>query len=187
MKRIILAIVLASTFLLAGNCTPPPAHADDGFVCPYPLVGVGATVRIGLEAGGKFCDGPTEVNGTHYHCEAGGATVSGGGIGLAPFNGFTFGGILGGGFGGGGSSCTWRCPDNTMGRAPNPPGAWKEYLAIRDKNNDCLGHMEPAGFWSEPVEPDQGPPGFENPHEPPQPMLPTVTNPGQGNPDDLPE
>lgn len=113
--------------------------------------------------------------------------VSGGGIGLAPLNGFTFGGILGSGFGADGASCTWRCPDNTKGPAANPPGDWKTYLVLRDKNNSCLGHMTPSGFWSEPVERDQGPPGFDHPHDPTTPLVPTVTNPGQSNPDDLPD
>lgn len=168
------AVVL---IILAFRCAvdfAPAARADvTTSPCQYPFVGMAGTVTLGFQAGGAFCDGPTEVNGTHYHCEAGGANVSGGGIGLAPLNGFTFGGILGAGIGGGGASCTFRCPDNTLSRMPNPPQEWKTYMVVRDRNNDCLGHMTPAGFWSEPPSPDQGPPGFDDPHErlpaPPEP------------------
>jgi hypothetical protein len=195
------ALVIAFMAAIGVLSVPAESHADDQLVCPYPLVGEAVRVNVGIEAGGKFCDGPTEINGVHYHCEAGGALVGGGGFGLAPINGFTFGGILGGGIGAGRSLCAWRCPDNTPGPAPNPPGAWKEYLVIRVANNSCIGHMAPAGPTSEPVQADQGPPGFQEPKvlpplvpgpvmaeppEPPEPQLPTVTNPGQGNPDDAP-
>src|SRR6202045_1820048 len=52
----------ASIFLPAGS-----AHAD---LCPYPGVGSGGGA---LFAQGGFCDYPTEINGSHMHCEAGGS------------------------------------------------------------------------------------------------------------------
>lgn len=100
---------------------------------------------------GLFCDFPTEVNGSHWHCEWGGAGI-GGALGFSE-GGFT-GGVAGGGVGG--ASCTWRCPDNTMAPAPNPPGLWKSYLV--PVANACKDHMDPAGFWSEPVHLDEGGP-----------------------------
>ena len=56
----------ASIFLPAGS-----AHAD---LCPYPGVGSGGGA---LFAQGGFCDYPTEINGSHMHCEAGGFGVNG--------------------------------------------------------------------------------------------------------------
>ena len=74
----------ASIFLPAGS-----AHAD---LCPYPGVGSGGGALFGQ---GGFCDYPTEINGSHMHCEAGGFGVNGilgtsnngisGGIGGANF------------------------------------------------------------------------------------------------------
>lgn len=123
----------------------PPAGAD---ICAYPMVGVGAQVIVGR---GFFCDGPTEVNGSHWHCEAGGVGLGGSG---------TFTGDMGsigvGGLGVGGASCSWRCPDNTLAPQPNPPGAWKTYLVPHPAA--CTDHMDPAGFWSEPVRPEEGAP-----------------------------
>ena len=56
----------ASIFLPAGS-----AHAD---LCPYPGIGSGGGA---LFAQGGFCDYPTEINGSHMHCEAGGFGVNG--------------------------------------------------------------------------------------------------------------
>jgi hypothetical protein len=129
---------MASSIALAG-----PAHAD---ICTYPGVGWGANVLLGR---GGFCDYPTEINGSHMHCEAGGFGLGGSGS----LNGDN--GSLGiGGSGVGGASCTWRCPDNTLAPAPNPPGAWHTYLV--PKPTACAEHMDPAGFPSEPVRADEG-------------------------------
>ena len=58
--------VCASVFLPAGS-----AHAD---LCQYPGVGVGAGVILGR---GGYCDYPTEINGSHMHCEGGGFGLGG--------------------------------------------------------------------------------------------------------------
>ena len=41
-----------------------------------------------------------------------------------------------------------NAPTSTDAPAPNPPGAWKEYLVPMDTTNFCKDHMVPAGFWS---------------------------------------
>lgn len=183
-----LFVAIAAVVLLpAGR-----ASADD-MACPYPMTGFSVKVQIAVEAGGGFCDGPTEINGSHWHCEFGGAVAGGGGIALTPIQGFTIGGIASGGIGGGGKGCSWRCPDSSLTTQPNPPGAWRDYLVVRPANNSCRGHMTPAGPTSQVVEPDQGPPGYQPPdlyppvlqRDPPEELLPTVTNPGEGNPDAL--
>ncbi len=117
----------------------PTAKAE---YCEYPAVGIAVNALLG---GGSFCNFPTEINGSHLHCEAGSFGFGGGGTG-----GLSVDGILGVG----GSSCTWRCPDNTVAPAPNPPGAWKSYMIPQP--NACADHMEPAGPFSEPVRPDEG-------------------------------
>ncbi|AYP70014.1 hypothetical protein I5G62_gp28 [Mycobacterium phage CRB2] len=120
-----------------------PAHADSPFHCPYPAVSMGADV---LGGEGEFCDYPTEANGAHMHCEAGGFHA--GGIGLAGGDIFNFG--LLSNAGAGGYSCTWRCPDNSLALAPNPPGQWREKIVLTAETNDCRDHMAPAGSWSAP-------------------------------------
>ena len=131
-------MVSSATFIF------PPPRANAG-LCDYPAVLTGATVFF---AQGSYCDWPTEINGSHMHCEAGGLGVD---AGAAIGGGSTLG--LGGA-GVGGVSCTWRCPDNTMAPAPNPPGAWKWYMVAVP--NACKDHMEPAGFSSAPVLPGEG-------------------------------
>jgi hypothetical protein len=171
---------LAATLigLTAATLSAPPANA--GILCDYPGVGVGVGL-FGIR--GWFCDFPVEINGSHWHCEIGGASI-GGVIGFSD-NGVS-GGIAGGGVGG--ASCSWRCPDGSMAPAPNPPGAWKEYLVPMNSTNYCKDHMTPNGFWSAPVLPTEGiPPAGEiapqpgeilppQPTPPPQPSAaPTVT------------
>ncbi len=137
--------VCASVFLPAGS-----AHAD---LCSYPGVGEGAVVFFGR---GGFCDYPTEINGSHLHCEGGGVGI-GGVLGQAGDMGTSF---AFGGSGIGGSGCSWQCPDGTLSPAPNPPGAWREYMVVMDSTNFCKDHMAPEGFWSAPVLPTEGiPPG----------------------------
>ena len=59
-------------WLLCVNISPAgSAHAD---LCPYPGLGSGGG---GLFGQGGFCDYPTEINGSHMHCEAGGFGVNG--------------------------------------------------------------------------------------------------------------
>jgi len=190
-----LVVILVGLFLALTLCSAQPRASADTLACPYPFTGVGVEVDVAVQVTGGFCDGPTEINGTHWHCPYALVVAGGGGIGLAPFQGVTIGGIASGGVGGGGKKCTWVCPDGFESVQPNPPGAWKDYLVVRPGNNSCLGHMAAAGPTSEPVEPDQGPPGWQPPNvlpprlpdsfQPPEELMPTVTNPGQGNPDAL--
>ena len=116
----------------------PTANAE---FCDYPAVGISANVVAGR---GAFCNYPTEINGSHLHCESGSFGFGGG----------SGGGLSLDGIGVGGASCTWRCPDNTLAPAPNPPGAWESYIVPQP--NACADHMEPAGPLSEPVRPDEG-------------------------------
>lgn len=142
----------ASLFLPAES-----AHAD---LCPYPGVGSGGGALFGQ---GGFCDYPTEINGSHMHCEAGGFGVNG--I-LGTSNNGISGGI--GGAGVGALSCSWRCPDGAMAPAPNPPGLWREYMVVMNSTNFCKDHMAPNGFWSEPVLPTEGIPPGGQPTEAPE-------------------
>jgi hypothetical protein len=151
----------------------PPAEADTQ--CPYPGVGV-LNANVAGIAGG-FCDFPTEINGSHWHCQGGsvGLGLAGTGVGVGSNATLGVGGV---GQGAGGVSCNWRCPDGTDAPAPNPPGAWKQYLVPMDSTNYCNDHMEPNGFWSAPTLPTEGiPPAGEmapQPGEtpPPQPVPP---------------
>jgi hypothetical protein len=123
---------------------------------------------------GGFCDFPTEINGSHWHCHSlgwdlgdlvGGTNIGSGGFILG----------FGEGIGGSGMMCGFRWPDNTDAPAPNPPGAWKDFMVPRPPPPE---HATPSGPTSELVRPDQG--SFP-PYVPP--TSPALTNPGgQGNP-----
>ena len=167
-KRRAVSISLLSMTAVCSAITlsAPTAKADE---CDYPAVGIGVNVLVGA---GEFCDFPTEINGSHWHCE----------IGLFGFAGGGISGLSIGGFNIGGKSCTWRCPDNTPAPAPNPPGAWKSYMI--PKPNACADHMEPAGHFSEPVRPDEGIPPESSPELPGPPELLETPQlaPGEPNP-----
>jgi hypothetical protein len=150
----------------------PSARANAGF-CDYPAVTTASTTFL---AAGAYCDWPTEINGSHLHCEQGGVGINS----QANIGGPATLGL--GGAGVGGLTCTWRCPDNAMAPAPNPPGAWKWYLVAGP--NACIDHMQPAGFSSAPVLPGEGmpvpapPPAAVGPGEPlPPPLGPTTELP----------
>lgn len=167
--------VLTLSFGIFALPSPPRAKADTQ--CPYPGVGILNANVAGI--GGGFCDFPTEINGAHWHCEGGGVNLGLAGTGVAAGSGGTVG-IAGAGQGVSGVSCSWRCPDNTDAPAPNPPGAWKEYLVPMNSTNYCVDHMDPAGFWTNPVLPTEGiPPSGQRPPQPgetlePQPIPPPL-------------
>lgn len=150
------------TLCIAGCVLASPqdtAHADYyNYPCNYPFVGTSGDVDIIVHAGGQYCDGPMEINGSHYHCESGGGGIGGGAIGIAP----AIGGVSVGGFGGSGlgmylGRCEWECPDASPAPPPNPPAAWVKHLVLVDKYNDCRDHMAPAGKDSAPPSPESGP------------------------------
>lgn len=156
MWKIAVFLVITPLFWMA--TTPPPSAAADvnGYPCTYPGVGIGADA---LGATGQFCDGPTEINLSHYHCEGGGFHA--GGLGLAGQNGVSIGAIAG--IGGGGDGCSWRCPDNVLAPQPNPIGAYHQYIdveqIIKAHKVFCADHLAPAGPTSALVSPDEGVPG----------------------------
>jgi hypothetical protein len=162
MWKVVLPFI-AAIFML-GIINSPTAKADYfNYPCQPPGVGTGVQVHVFVDFSGQFCDGPTEINLTHYHCEGGGGGVGGGALALAPVGPLSLGGFGGGGFGGGGNGCSWRCPDNTLAPAPNPPGVGqKEYIdvraVIRFNKAFCVkeGHLTAAGPTSELVNPDEG-------------------------------
>ncbi len=156
----------------------PASYGDYyNYPCNYPFVGTSADVDVLIHAGGQFCDGPMEINGSHYHCESGGGGIGGGAIGIAPISGglLDLGGFGGSGFGGTAGRCEWRCPDNTRALAPNPPAAWVRKLTVTDATNDCRDHMRPAGADSAPA-----PGNIPDPAAPPAPAAPPPP-PGEGS------
>lgn len=147
---------------------PVVAWADAfNYPCQYPGIGYGGGA-FGFTM--QFCDYPTEANGTHWHCEAGGFNA--GGVGLSNGNGISLGAI--GNVGGGGEGCSFRCPDGTVAPTPNPPGKWRDYMVAR--LTFCAGHATPAGPTSELVRIDEGaeppPPGLVQPGDLPEPQQP---------------
>lgn len=165
MKKAIL-VIMGLALIMWQVSSAAPAKADY-FNYPCPPAGngqgIGADINFIVDASGQFCDGPTEINLSHAHCEAGGATVNFGAIALAPIGGATLGGIGGGGTGGSGQGCSYRCPDNTVAPQPNPPGVGSQhYIDVRAiiKLNKAFcvreGHLTPAGPTSALVSPDEG-------------------------------
>lgn len=147
-RAVAISLLSMTAAFSAGTLSAPTAKAD---YCEYPAVGVAADVIAGR---GAYCNYPTEINGSHLHCEGGSFGIGGGDTG----------GLSIAALGVGGASCTWRCPDNTPAPAPNPPGAWQSYMIPQP--NACADHMEPAGPLSEPVRPDEGVPPEGTPHLP---------------------
>lgn len=158
--------------------SPPVAGAAPGGnvpgpgLCDYPGVG-GSTFEAG--AATYYCDFPIEENSTHWHCEYGGWNVAG-----PSGSGSVGGAVLGfgltvpvGDLGGASGSCSWRWPDNTVGPAPNPPGAWKNYLVPTPPPPE---HRAPA------AEPEPEPPPVKNPAPGGEPQTPAYTNPAVPNP-----
>lgn len=115
-----------------------------------------------------FCDFPTEINGSHWHCELGGAALQAA-VNVGVSIGFlSIGGSLSGNVGAIGGSCTFRCPDMTIAATPNPPGAWKDYIT-------------PAKCKTVAPNPDAKP--DPPPDLSPSAQEPAVTNPDNPNPD----
>lgn len=157
-----------------------PAHADYfQYPCNYPFVGTNVDVDVIAHGGGQYCDGPMEVNGSHYHCESGGGGIGGGAIGLALAGPLNIGGFGGSGIGMNAGRCAWRCPDNTDTLPPNPPAGWVKHLVIDDKHNDCKDHMAPAGKDSAPQAPGSGPPAPGQPDVPAGTLPPPAADAGQ--------
>jgi len=163
-RAVVAASSVAAAAMILLLATAPPAKA----ICEYPSVGVAVNVG-GIS--GFFCDFPTEINGSHMHCQAGGIALGLGGVFTTLGNGGNAGGVVAG-QGINGASCNWRCPDGTDAPAPNPPGMWREYLVPMNTTNFCRDHMTPNGFWSDPVLPTEGipPAGEQQPQSAPQPL-----------------
>lgn len=156
MRKVILLGLLWFVAMALFWSAVPKAHADYyNYPCNYPFVGTSGSVQALATGGGQYCDGPTEINGTHYHCMSGGGGISGGGLALAPLGGLTFGAIGGSGFGISLGDCHYVCPDlfRPPDGFPNPPAAWVKPLTVTPKNNICRDHMDPAGPDGAPVPP----------------------------------
>lgn len=181
MKRILAAAASVLTLLLCLFADEPRADADVGGevpspgLCDYP--GVGTSAMIGAGPFGNvytyYCDFPTEINGSHWHAELGGAAVQAAlsaGVTLSFLN---ISGSISGNLGIILGSTSWRCPDMTLAEAPNPPGAWKSHItASKCKTIGANPDIPPA-----PAAADQiAPPA-------PDHASPAVTNPDNPNPD----
>lgn len=157
MRKVILALLglTAAAMFVAALCSPK-AHADSfAYPCNYPFVGSGADVDVIAHGGGQYCDGPTEINGTHYHCISLGGGIGGGALALAPIGGLSVGAFGGSGIGMNLGDCHYVCPDmfRPIDGFPNPPAAWVKPLTVSPANNVCRDHMAPAGPDGAPVPP----------------------------------
>ena len=128
MKALVVLVgaLLALVMAPASHAGPGGSIAMPG-VCDYPGIG-GSTYSAG--AFSYYCDFPVEENGAHWHSELGGYNI-GGPTGASSLGGEFMGfgvTIPAGSFGGGTGGSGWRWPDNTPAPAPNPPGAWKNYM-----------------------------------------------------------
>jgi hypothetical protein len=203
MARLAAAVIFAALVLLF-SC--PDAHADPGnfgpgpapSLCAYPGVGDAGVAGALVPGYWYWCDFPTELNGSHWHCQYMGAAGSGSaGFSMMVSVGMT--GLVGGLIGG----CHFVCPSGLLAQTPNPPGGWKD--AIRPTQCQPIGPNPDLPPPSEdvPIAPpiaEQGavpaiPFGQPQPQpgaapEPPAPpvepplaqQLPSVTNPACPNP-----
>lgn len=184
-------LVVLGIYGAVETVAPAIGHATGYFSypCNYPFVGTAADVNVIVEAGGQFCDGPTEINWTHYHCWSAGVTVNIGAIAFAPIpgaGGASLGGFGGNGIGGSGGQCRYVCPDGMIAPFPNPPAVWVKHLVLEPKNDDCVGHHGSIGPTSDPL-PNQLPgnmaPGEDAPPGVAVPVEPGGLPEGQRNPD----
>lgn len=149
-----------------------PARADVGGevpgpgLCDYPAIG-GSGAEFG--AYHYVCDFPTEINGSHHHCQYGGGMIQGNlGVSFMFVNASitTPLGVLEG-------VCYWACPDMSVSDPPNPPGAWKSY--IRPAACKTIGPNPTAP--PPPVDPPvPGTPGYVIPGNNINPTLPNPDN-----------
>lgn len=171
-------------------CVAPPGQADYfNYPCAYPFVGTGGDVNVIVDAGGQYCDGPTEINWSHHHCQVISANVNLGALALAPVGGLSVGGFGGNGIGGKIFDCHYRCPDGEEAPFPNPPFAWVKHLVLNPKDNDCVGHMGIRGPSSTPLQnalPGNMQPGDDPPDGVAVPAAPGALPEGQHNPPALP-
>jgi hypothetical protein len=173
LRLLLIALVIAVTLaVLLGQC--PKADGDPGGqvpapgLCEYPGVGGSGMAGVLVPGYWYWCDFPTEINGSHWHCELLGAA----GQAMIGFS-MMFQAGLSGPVGGIVGSCTWRCPDLSMAESPNPPGAWRD--PIRPTRCKTIG-----------PNPDEVPVAVAEPIPPPAPIpppiLPAVTDPVCSNP-----
>ncbi len=162
LKRFLILAIPAVVLMLLFNS--PTSKADIGGqipapgLCEYP--GVGGSGMI-MSTYFYWCDFPTEINGSHWHCQEGGFAITA--MGSVSIMMFTAG--LSGQVGGIIGSCSWRCPDMSMAAQPNPPGAWKD--SIITEKCKAVG-----------PNPDEPQPEAA----PAPPVMPTVTDPAAPNP-----
>jgi hypothetical protein len=129
-------LLVALCFLTGCFSLSAVAHADVGNagagpspgLCDYPAV-CGSGDDGALVAGYYYWeDFPVELNGSHRHCEWGGAQV----IGNANlgFSGMMIQANVGatGPVGGVNGACFYVCPDGRQAEMPNPPGGWKDAI-----------------------------------------------------------
>jgi fermentation-respiration switch protein FrsA (DUF1100 family) len=149
-----------------GGAVPSPGN------CDYPAVG-----NWGLDGPGVYhwvCDFPTEVNGAHHHCQAGGAATNitlGVSFMFVNASMSTPTGVMPG-------ICYWACPDLSVSEPPNPPGAWKSYIRPAACKTVAPNPLAPP---PPPEPPGPGDPGYI--YQPPANNLdPTLPNPDNTTP-----
>jgi hypothetical protein len=177
LRLLLMALAAAITLVILLYLNAPRAHGDVGGavpapgLCEYPAVcGSGNNMNVYY----YWEDFPTELNGSHRHCEWGGAMIQGNvGVSILMFNAGISGNI-----GGLNGSCSYRCPDMSMAEMPNPPGGWKD--AIRPIKCRSIGPNP-----NEVPAPVSDPVGSvpASPEPPPAVLLPSVTDPTCPNPD----
>jgi hypothetical protein len=175
MKRFAALGILGLVLIILFNA--PAAQADVGGAVPAPGLceypGVCGSGMI-MNAYYYWSDFPTEINGAHWHCQWGGASIdAAAGISIMMFTAGISGhiGALNG-------TCTWRCPDMSLAEPPNPPGAWKD--PIRPSKCKTVG-PDPNAPPAEVAAPVADP--IPPPAPIPPPILPAVTDPACPNPD----
>jgi hypothetical protein len=193
MRKKLTVLAIAILWAVAATIfapTTPHANADVfNYPCTYPFVGSGADVNVLADVGGQYCDGPTEVNWSHYHCQTINANVNIGALGFVSAGGLNLGGFGGNGIGGKIFDCHYVCPDGFIAPFPNPPAKWIQHMVLNPKDNDCDQHMGVRGPSSTPMVnelPGNMLPGEGAPPGVPVPVEPGSLPPGMNNPPALP-
>jgi hypothetical protein len=153
----IVAAVLFACGVARADMGNPAGGIGPG-LCDYPAICVSGMAGGGVAAMyWFFSDEPTEINGSHRHCEYGGAvTQFTGGLSFLMFSAQVsapVGGLVGG--------CSYRCPNNAQAEElmPNPPSMWlsqgRGYNGVKCRSvGDPLPRPdEPGGIVGPPLPP----------------------------------
>lgn len=161
MRRLVLLLICGWLLLAAAwyamakahagvdGTVPSPGNCDYPAICKFGMIGEGVVAEYYW-----YSDEPTEENGSHRHCEYGGAASTFNGN----FSAFMFTAGVSAPVGALVGSCDYRCPNNAMAKEPmpNPPSMWLQGYGYN--GTKCTSVGDPLPLPNIPLPPGVTPP-----------------------------